>query len=290
MWRNLILTLSILMSFSANAQLRQYVATLENSSWKVSESSPVECKLEHNIPGYGTALFTSHSGKDMNMLFTLDMWLKPDAVTNAKLVSMAPQWRPGLNSREITKLTYQREFDGEVPKKAAWAMLNELSQGMVPTFYYADWYDPTSKVAVGISSVNFNGKYKEFRSCLANLLPFSFDDIAFTVLNYKDGGTELTHFSTQQLKRVQQYLAYDKDIELVLVDAYTDSYGGHSVNQRVSDKRARSVKDILVASGIDQTRITTNGHGEKRHVAGNTLAADRQINRRVVIKITKSNS
>ncbi|WP_434931600.1 flagellar protein MotY [Shewanella sp. HL-SH5] len=287
MWQKIILVSSLCISATASADLRHYVASLENSAWRVGENTPIECRLEHDIPDYGKAIFSSKSGKDLNLLFTLDMWAKPDAVTNAKLISRAPTWRPGDASKEIIALKYQKQFNGEVPKKAAWTMLNELSQGRQPTFYYADWYDASSKVAVGISAVNFASKYREFRSCLANLLPYSFDDIAFTVLNYQEGGTELTRFSNYQLKKVQEYLSYDPNIELVVVDAYTDSYGGRSINQKVSEKRADSVKSLLIASGISQDRITTEGHGEKRHVAGNDLASERQTNRRVVIRITK---
>ncbi|MGI2169445.1 flagellar protein MotY [Shewanella sp. MF05960] len=287
MWRKLMVLTSLCLCSTAHADLRHYVASLENSAWRVGENNPIECRLEHDIPDYGRAIFTSHAGKELNLHFTLDMWLKPDSVTNATLISRAPSWRPGHNSKEITQLSYQKQFNGEVPKKAAWSMLTELSQGMEPTFYYADWYNQSSKIAVGLSSANFGGKYREFRSCLANLLPYSFDDIAFTVLNYQEGGVELTRFSKMQLQKVQRYLSFDPEVELVLIDAYTDSYGGRSINQKVSDKRADSVKDILVASGIPQDRIHTQGHGEKRHVAANDLAQERQINRRVVIKITK---
>ena len=71
------------------------------------------------------------------------------------------------------------------------------------------------------------------------------------------------------------------------MDAYTDSYGGRSVNQKVSDKRAESVKDFFVASGIPQDRIVTVGHGERRHVASNDDMDERARNRRVVIRISK---
>ncbi|WP_394133185.1 OmpA family protein [Shewanella maritima] len=287
MWRQVLLVTGLMMCMPAQAELRHYVASLDNSTWSVAKDSPVECRLEHNIPSYGTAVFKSRSGKELNMQFTLDMWMKPGRTTEAKLISRAPQWRPGVNSRTITDLTYHRYFNGEVPKQAAWTMLNELSRGMEPTFYYADWYDPSLEIAVGISSANFQSTYGKFRACLANLLPYGFDEIAFTVLNYQEGGTKLTRFSQQQLNRVQEYLSHDPDVELVLVDAYTDSYGGKTVNQRVSEQRAQSVKDILVASGIDQQRIQTSGHGKRRHVTGNALVDERQINRRVVIRITK---
>lgn len=288
MWRKAILVSSFCLVSSAQADLQHYVASLDNSMWRISENSPIECRLEHDIPDYGKAIFTSKAGKDLNLNFTLDMWNKPDQVTNAELISKAPQWRPGVNEKAITKLKYQKQFNGEVPKKAAWSMLSELSKGMQPTFYYADWYNQSDKVAVGLSSANFGGEYRQFRSCLATLLPYGFDDIAFTVLNYEEGGTNLTRFSKQQLKRVQEYLSYDSDVELVFVDAYTDSYGGRSVNQRVSQRRADTVADLLVASGIEESRIHKTGHGERRHVASNDLVEERARNRRVVIRISKS--
>jgi outer membrane protein OmpA-like peptidoglycan-associated protein len=288
MWRKLALITCLGICSTARADLMHYVASLENSNWRVSLNSPIECRLEHDIPDYGKAIFTSHAGKDLNMLFTLDMWLKPDEVTAAKLISRAPNWRPGITSKALTELSYHKQFNGELPKKAAWSMLSELSRGMEPTFYYADWYSQVSNVAVGLSAANFGGKYREFRSCLAKLLPYSFDDIAFTVLTYEEGATELTNFSKYQLKKIQQYLSYDPEIELILIDAYTDSYGGKGINQKVSDQRADSVKQLLVASGIPQDKITSSGHGEKRHVASNELSQERDRNRRVVIQISKA--
>ncbi|MGS0727480.1 flagellar protein MotY, partial [Shewanella sp. 0m-11] len=258
-----ILTSLLLLPFSANADLRQYVASLEESQWRLSGNNPVMCRLEHDIPSYGKAVFTSYAGKDHNLNFSLDMWVKPDQVTQAKLVSMAPAWRPGVLSKEITELTYQKYFSGEVPRNAAWSMLAELESGMQPTFYYADWYNESNKIAVGLSAVNFRRQYSEFKSCLSSLLPYSFEDIAFTVLTYESGGTELTRYAKSQIARVQEYLAYDKNVDLVLIDAYTDSYGGRSANQNVSEQRADSVKELFVASGIRQSRIHTMGHGER---------------------------
>lgn len=288
MVKSLLGLLGLTLSFSAVAELRHYRAGLDDSSWEFSQSPRIECRLEHDIPAYGKAIFVSRAGKELNMAFTLDMWVKPDAATQAVLMSNAPRWRPGLRSREITSLTYQKYFNGEVPKQAAWSMLTELERGMEPTFYYSDWYQQHNQVAVGLSAVNFNRKYSDFKSCLSSLLPYSFEDIAFTVLSYHSGGTELTEFSKQQLKRVQEYLTYDPRVELVLIDGYTDSYGGRSVNKRVSERRASSVKDYLVAGGIPEARIMTTGHGETRPVGPNATPEDRALNRRVVVRINKA--
>lgn len=288
MWYRMLLLSSLsVLPLTTSAELRHYVASLDQSQWKLLQNSPVACTLEHDIPSYGRAVFSSRAGKELNLQFTLDMWQKPDAVTDARLLSKAPMWRPGVMSRTITDLHYQKYFNGEVPKRAAWTMLNELERGMEPTFYYTDWNDKDSTVAVGLSSVNFRGEYADFKQCLANLLPYSFDDIAFTVLTYESGGAELTRSSKAQLARVQQYLKYDQEVELVLIDGYTDSFGGRSINQKVSEKRADAVKQLFVSEGIAANRIKAEGHGERRHVALNTSDSERERNRRVVIRITK---
>ncbi|QUN07346.1 OmpA family protein [Shewanella yunxiaonensis] len=288
MWYRVLLLSSLsILPLTTSAELRHYVASLDQSQWKLLKNSPVACTLEHDIPSYGRAVFSSRAGKELNLQFTLDMWQKPDAVTDARLLSKAPMWRPGVMSRTITDLHYQKYFNGEVPKRAAWTMLNELERGMEPTFYYTDWNDKDSTVAVGLSSVNFRGEYADFKQCLANLLPYSFDDIAFTVLTYESGGAELTRSSKAQLARVQQYLKYDQEVELVLIDGYTDSFGGRSINQKVSEKRADAVKQLFVSEGIAANRIKAEGHGERRHVALNTSDSERERNRRVVIRITK---
>lgn len=288
MLRRILLTALCCAPLAVSAELRHFVASLEESQWRITQNNPVSCRLEHSIPMYGKAVFTSQASKKLNLNFTLDMWRKPEKVTKAELVSRAPNWRPGVPDKKITDITYQRYFNGEVPKAEAWTMLNELSKGMQPTFYYSDWYNEFERVAVGLSAANFHRKYSQFQRCLSNLLPYSFNDIALTVLNFKSNSAELTHFSKQQMERIQEYLSYDPEVELVLVDAYTDSYGGRTVNKRFSTKRANMIKKYLMESGIQQNRIITKGHGEDRHVAANDTLAARAKNRRVIIQINKN--
>ncbi|GLP97971.1 flagellar protein MotY [Paraferrimonas sedimenticola] len=276
-----------LISLSATAELRHYRATLDDSSWQLTRSSRLGCELRHPIPAFGDAVFQAHSGKDHNLLFTLDMQIKPDKVTQAQLVSNAPPWRPGVPSRPIAQLTYHKYFNGEVPKNAAWAMLNELERGMQPTFYYQDWFSQQDQVAVGLSSVRFSQAFADFKQCVANLLPYDFEDIAYTILTYESGGEQLTPASKKQLMRLQEYVMHDPNLELVLVDGYTDSFGSRQSNLKLSQQRANSIKALLVQSGIRQERILTTGHGEKRHVAANNIERERAKNRRVVVRINR---
>jgi hypothetical protein len=69
----------------------------------------------------------------------------------------------------------------------------------------------------------------------------------------------------------------------VVVEGYTDSVGSDSCNQRLSERRADSVRDYLVEKGISPSRIRTRGYGETRPVASNATEEGRAQNRRVEI-------
>jgi outer membrane protein OmpA-like peptidoglycan-associated protein len=71
----------------------------------------------------------------------------------------------------------------------------------------------------------------------------------------------------------------------IMVEGHTDSVGSESYNQRLSERRAEAVKNLLVQRGVDAYRVTPVGYGESRPVATNAEEAGRQLNRRVEIRI-----
>ena len=71
----------------------------------------------------------------------------------------------------------------------------------------------------------------------------------------------------------------------ILVEGYTDSTGSEAYNQRLSELRANSVKNLLVQRGVPAHRINTLGHGEDRPMATNATPEGRRMNRRVEIGI-----
>lgn len=90
------------------------------------------------------------------------------------------------------------------------------------------------------------------------------------------------------LRSVSKLAAFlrDKPQRRVLVEGFTDSSGSEAHNQELSAARATAVRGALVAQGIDNERIATQGYGEAYPVAGNDSAGARQLNRRVEIVIS----
>jgi len=72
-------------------------------------------------------------------------------------------------------------------------------------------------------------------------------------------------------------------IEAIQIVGHADSTGSSAYNQRLSEQRAGSVKDYLVKSGVDPSKITILGMGDRSPVADNATREGRAKNRRVVI-------
>ncbi|TCK67934.1 thrombospondin type 3 repeat-containing protein [Winogradskyella wandonensis] len=69
------------------------------------------------------------------------------------------------------------------------------------------------------------------------------------------------------------------------VEGHTDSVGSEKLNLRLSDARALSVKDYLVANGVDEFRLSAEGFGESKPIASNKTREGRKQNRRVEINL-----
>jgi OOP family OmpA-OmpF porin len=75
------------------------------------------------------------------------------------------------------------------------------------------------------------------------------------------------------------------NLEVIIAVGHTDSVGSDVYNQKLSVKRAESVKAYLVSKGIEKNRIYTEGKGEKQPVADNKTNEGRGKNRRVEIEV-----
>jgi|TARA_R110002153_G_scaffold157513_2_gene309530 outer membrane protein OmpA-like peptidoglycan-associated protein len=267
--------------------MRQYTATQDNSNWEVVKTTRLQCQLNHEVPYYGEAIFKASASKNKNLTFNLDMVVRPDNYAIAGLKAVPPSWRAGLPARDIANMKLLKKFDGELGNKTAWEMLSELEKGYYPTFYYQDWQNSADKIAVGISSVNFKQAYWAFLQCRDELLPYSFEDISFTVMNYQSNSSKLTKSSQQRLDKIAEYLKNDASIESISIDSYTDSYGGRWNNLDLSRKRAKTIKDYMVSLGVDEAKVQTTGLGEKRFVDNNDNILGRDKNRRLIIQIEK---
>lgn len=73
-------------------------------------------------------------------------------------------------------------------------------------------------------------------------------------------------------------------LEVIIAVGHTDSIGTDAYNQKLSVRRAQSVKKYLVSKGIEPNRVYVEGKGESQPVADNKTKEGRAKNRRVEIE------
>lgn len=78
------------------------------------------------------------------------------------------------------------------------------------------------------------------------------------------------------------YLQTNKEATL-LVEGYTCDLGTHKINQKLSEQRANSVKEVLVSNGIPENKIAIKWYGEEKFTSFNY--SDKKDYRRVNISI-----
>jgi outer membrane protein OmpA-like peptidoglycan-associated protein len=113
------------------------------------------------------------------------------------------------------------------------------------------------------------------RGLIVNVSDVLFDTASATL---KPGARE-------KLARVAGILATHPDLHIA-IEGHTDSVGGDDYNQRLSERRAQSVREYLTQQKIAPTAVEASGFGESRPVASNSTSAGRQQNRRVELVVT----
>ncbi len=111
------------------------------------------------------------------------------------------------------------------------------------------------------------------------------NDYARTIL-FDTGKSSIKAESTSVMVDIIQILNEYPNAKFT-VEGHTDSVGSESLNQKLSESRANSVRDFLIDKGIAADRLSAIGYGEAKPIATNNTRAGRAQNRRVEINLIK---
>lgn len=90
--------------------------------------------------------------------------------------------------------------------------------------------------------------------------------------------------SKTELNKLVSFIKSNAIVKLE-IGGHTDNVGDDKANMILSDKRAKSVCDYLITSGIEASRLVSKGYGETKPVAENTTEEGKAKNRRTEITI-----
>ncbi|MDH7448367.1 OmpA family protein [Aquimarina sp. 2201CG14-23] len=103
-------------------------------------------------------------------------------------------------------------------------------------------------------------------------------------ITFDTGKATVKSESYGTIKKIANVLSETPDIK-VLITGHTDKDGDEVSNKKLSEKRAASVKEVLVREfGIDDARLETEGMGESDPIATENSSEAKAKNRRVEFK------
>lgn len=105
-------------------------------------------------------------------------------------------------------------------------------------------------------------------------------DLAMSAVQFETASANLKIESNDILDQIVEIMNRYPDYKL-RVNGHTDSIGSSTTNQSLSERRAKSCYDYLLAKGISASRMSYQGFGESQPIADNRYKAGREQNRRV---------
>jgi outer membrane protein OmpA-like peptidoglycan-associated protein len=139
----------------------------------------------------------------------------------------------------------------------------------------------SEKIEAALKDLGAKETETEFRIALSGDILFNFDK------------WNIRSEAEKTLKKVAEVVNASGSSQVVIA-GHTDSKGSEPYNQRLSEKRAESVKNWLITNGaVDAKIMNTIGYGESKPVApnmnpdGSDNPEGRQKNRRVEITVKK---
>ena len=108
-------------------------------------------------------------------------------------------------------------------------------------------------------------------------------DFKLEGVKFEFDSAKLTDDSISKLDIAIEILKRNAD-DKIEIAGHTDSQGDDAYNQGLSERRAQTVADYLIANGANASNLTVKGYGESQPVADNGSEAGRAANRRVELR------
>lgn len=268
---------------AGNALALEFKTELDESQW-VNDSSPYSCRLEHYISGYGVGAFVHEAGNERRLVLDgqgINFESKPLQVS-----AEPPRWKPGHRILDLSALL-PSHGQVETSQILATEVATELLRGMMVKFRGTLKGAESQPLNVSLSTVGFRSAFDEFTACEDQLLPASFSQLERVRIQYKAGAIEINDAGEQMLRKIVTFLETDDSVKQIFIDGHTDNVGLTRDNVATSKRRAELVRDYLLSEGVPEDMLVVRYHAEKYPVVQNSSAANRAMNRRTTLRLSR---
>ena len=106
------------------------------------------------------------------------------------------------------------------------------------------------------------------------------------IVNFDSNKKDIKDIYTEEIEKLVNFAKAFNDYKIKII-GHTDNTGNKKANQKLSLRRSTMMKEVLINSGIDSSRITITGYGEEKPIASNSTPEDKRENRRVEVILEK---
>jgi len=108
----------------------------------------------------------------------------------------------------------------------------------------------------------------------------------FDRLEFETASANLGPVSNAQVQNIAAIMKCYPNLQLK-VGGYTDNVGDPAANLQLSQQRAGTTAQAIVANGVSASRLSAEGYGEQYPVGSNDTEQGRQRNRRIDLRVTQ---
>jgi outer membrane protein OmpA-like peptidoglycan-associated protein len=101
-------------------------------------------------------------------------------------------------------------------------------------------------------------------------------------INFETGKSDIKPESQGIVDQIAEMLKQNPTLK-VSIEGHTDNVGSDKSNQTLSENRAKSLMNVLIAKGIEKSRLSSKGWGASKPIADNKTDDGKAKNRRVEI-------
>lgn len=112
------------------------------------------------------------------------------------------------------------------------------------------------------------------------------DALNLSIVNFAKNSADIPEGNIPLLRQAGEMLKKAPADTHIEIDGYTDNDGDDALNQKLSERRAESVRAELVRLGVPAGMFATKGYGATNPKATNDTAEGRFQNRRIEYKVS----
>jgi len=193
---------------------------------------------------------------------------------------------------EITREAYDK-YEKEDPNKGGEGDIGYFNE---PIKFYVIRSKEKGNIYVQYSADNASGKLNVLQeeAFKQTITKVTADDIlkdllekgkSILYINFDVDKSNVTKEGQEVVNQIATALKKDSALKIA-IEGHTDNTGDAAHNKKLSNDRANSVMNNLVANGIDKARLTAKGFGAEKPLVANDTDDNKAKNRRVeLVKI-----